>query len=69
MPRLVYFMYKGLKNAMSFVLYMRDFLYNDLSLLPIKLFVFFNFIMSKIKVRMSSIPLNMSPNHPKPIVK
>ncbi len=25
MPRLVYFMYKGLKNAMSLVLYMRDF--------------------------------------------
>lgn len=44
MPRLVNFMYKGLKNAMSLVLYMRDFLYNDLSLLPIKLFVFFNFI-------------------------
>lgn len=27
MPRLVYFMYKGLKNAMSLVLYMRDFLW------------------------------------------
>ncbi len=27
MPRLVYFMYKGLKNAMSLVLYMRDFGY------------------------------------------
>ncbi len=25
MPRLVNFMYKGLKNAMSLVLYMRDF--------------------------------------------